>query len=85
MCAQHYDINGQLLDVELNKRVIGIGLESLRSIDTVIAIAGSEEKARAILGAIRGQYIDVLITDDQAATKILELNEQFKKVSPVKR
>ena len=85
MCAQHYDINGQLLDVELNRRVIGVGLESLRSIDTVIAIAGGEEKAKAILGAIRGQYIDVLITDDQAATKILELNEQFKKVSPVKR
>ncbi len=78
MCAQHYDINGQLLDVELNKRVIGIGLESLRSIDTVIAIAGSEEKARAILGAIRGQYIDVLITDDQAARKILELHETLK-------
>ena len=73
MCAQHYDINGQLLDVELNRRAIGVGLEALRSIGTVIAIAGSEEKARAILGAIRGQYIDVLITDDRAAAKILEL------------
>jgi deoxyribonucleoside regulator len=79
MCAQHYDINGQLLDVELNRRVIGVGLESLRSIDTVIAIAGGEEKAKAILGAIRGQYIDVLITDDQAATKILELYETYKR------
>lgn len=75
MCAQHYDINGQLLDVELNRRAIGVGLEALRSIGTVIAIAGSEEKARAILGAIRGQYIDVLITDDRAAAKILKLNE----------
>ena len=77
MCAQHYDINGQLLDVELNKRSIGVGLEALRSIETVIAVAGSEEKAKAILGAIRGQYIDVLITDDQAATKILELNDSY--------
>ncbi len=82
MCAQHYDINGQLLDVELNRRAIGIGLEALRSIETVIAIAGSEEKARAILGAIRGQYIDVLITDDQAAVKILELAEALE---PAKR
>jgi deoxyribonucleoside regulator len=83
MCAQHYDINGQLLDVELNRKVIGIGLESLRSIDTVIAIAGSEEKARAILGAIRGQYIDVLITDDQAARKILELHELLRQNDPL--
>ena len=78
MCAQHYDINGQLLDVELNRRAIGVGLEALRSIETVIAIAGSEEKARAILGAIRGQYIDVLITDDHAAKRILELNDSYR-------
>ncbi len=82
MCAQHYDINGQLLDVELNRRAIGVGLEALRSIGTVIAIAGSEEKARAILGAIRGQYIDVLITDDRAAARILELAEALE---PAKR
>jgi deoxyribonucleoside regulator len=78
MCAQHYDINGRLLDVDLNKRVIGIGLETLRSIDTVIAIAGGEEKAKAILGAIRGKYIDILITDDLAAQKILEIDATTK-------
>jgi deoxyribonucleoside regulator len=78
MCAQHYDINGQLLDVELNRRSIGVGLEALRSIGTVIAIAGSEEKARAI----RGQYIDVLITNDRAAARILELAEALE---PAKR
>lgn len=74
MCAQYYDSNGQLLDVELNKRTVGMGLETLRSIETVIAVAGGQEKARAILGGIRGNYIDVLITDDQAAQKILDLD-----------
>lgn len=78
MCAQYYDINGQLLDIDLNKRVIGIGLETLRRIDTVVAIAGGEEKAEAILGAIRGKYIDILITDDQAAQKILEIDTASK-------
>ncbi|NOK59919.1 MAG: sugar-binding transcriptional regulator [Chloroflexi bacterium AL-W] len=63
MCAQHYDINGRLLDTDLNKRVIGIGLETLRSIETVVAVAGGQEKVKAILGAIRGKYIDILITD----------------------
>jgi DNA-binding transcriptional regulator LsrR (DeoR family) len=74
MCAQHFDIHGQMLDVDLNRRAIGIGLENLRSIDTVIAVAGGEEKAQAILGAIRGRYLDVLITDDLAAQKILEIS-----------
>jgi deoxyribonucleoside regulator len=76
MCAQHFDINGRLLDVELNKRVVGIGLETLRGIETVVAIAGGAEKASAILGAIRGSYIDVLITDDHAVHKLIELDAQ---------
>ncbi len=77
MCAQHFDINGQLLDVDLNRRSVGIGLEALRGIETVMAIAGGEEKARAILGAIQGNYIDILITDDLAAQKILALMDEL--------
>jgi deoxyribonucleoside regulator len=73
MCAQHFDINGQVMDVEFNRRTIGLSISTLRSIDTVIAIAGGEMKANAILGAIRGDYLDVLITDDQAARKVLDL------------
>jgi DNA-binding transcriptional regulator LsrR (DeoR family) len=73
MCAQHYDVNGEILDVEINRRVIGMGIDALRDIDSVIAIAGGEDKAHAILGAIRGGYLNILVTDDQAAQKVLEL------------
>ncbi len=71
MCAQHFDEQGRELDVAFNRRVISIGLEALQEIETVIAVAGSEEKAPAILGALRGNYIDVLITDDKAARLML--------------
>jgi deoxyribonucleoside regulator len=73
MCAQHFDIKGQVMDVELNRRTIGMDISVLQTIDPVIAIAGGEVKAKAILGAIRGNYLDVLITDDQAAQKVLDL------------
>ncbi len=71
MCAQHFDDQGRELDVAFNRRVISIGLEALQEIETVIAVAGSVEKAPAILGALRGNYIDVLVTDDKAAKLIL--------------
>ena len=73
MCAEHFGAQGDVLDVAYNRRVISIGIESLRKIETVIAIAGSAEKARAIYGALNGRYIDILITDDQAARRVLEL------------
>ncbi|MEM8857895.1 MAG: sugar-binding transcriptional regulator [Chloroflexota bacterium] len=71
MAAQHYDKNGRVLDIGLNKRVLSIGLETLNQIETVIAIAGTEGKAEAISGALNGGYLDVLITDDAAAKAIL--------------
>lgn len=71
MCAQHFDADGNVMDVDHNQRVISIGIEALKEIETVIAVAGSAEKAHAILGALRGHYLDVLITDDNAATEIL--------------
>jgi DNA-binding transcriptional regulator LsrR (DeoR family) len=73
MCAQHFDAEGRELDVSFNRRVISIGLSALREVETVIAVAGTADKAAAILGALRGEYIDVLITDDQAAQQILAI------------
>jgi DNA-binding transcriptional regulator LsrR (DeoR family) len=73
MCGQFFDREGNLLDVELNHRVIGIGLKALQKIKTVIVAAGGEAKAAAILGALRGRYLNVLVTDDAAARKILAL------------
>jgi len=73
MCAQHFDIQGRVMDIDLNRRTIGMDINALKGIDTVIAIAGGEVKGNAILGAIRGGYLDVLITDDKAAQKVLAL------------
>jgi len=52
---------------------IAVELERLRSLRCSIDMAASREKGPAILGALRGRYINVLITDEETA-KIL-LNE----------
>lgn len=75
VCARHYDIHGRILDIELNQRVVGLELEALHQIDQVIGVAGGATKAKAILGALKGHHVNVLITDDTAAKKILALDE----------
>jgi DNA-binding transcriptional regulator LsrR (DeoR family) len=74
ICAQHYSLTGEWLDIDINRRTIGITLDVLPKCDKVIGVAGSSRKGAAILGALRGRYINVLITDDQAAQKVLALN-----------
>jgi deoxyribonucleoside regulator len=74
ICARHYDAHGHALDVELNRRIVGIELEAMHDVGQVIGVAGGEAKAAAILGALRGGYVQVLVTDDAAASRALALD-----------
>jgi DNA-binding transcriptional regulator LsrR (DeoR family) len=76
ICARHYDSSGKVLEVESNRRIVGIELDELRNIDRVIAVAGGVSKAEAIRGALRGGYVNVLVTDDLAAQQVLELDHK---------
>ena len=73
ICARHYDAQGHELDIDLNRRIVGIELEALHEIDQVIGVAGGEAKAGAIQAALRGGHVNVLVTDDAAASNILAL------------
>ena len=72
MCAQFFGADGELVDTLFNERAITIGLETLKTIPTVLTVAGGKEKAAALKGALNGGYIDVLVTDDEAARGVLE-------------
>ena len=71
MCAQFFGAGGELIDTSFNERAITVGLETLKAIPTVVTVAGGKEKAAALRGALHGGYIDVLVTDDEAAKNVL--------------
>ncbi len=75
ICARHFDINGNLCQIDLNERVIGIDTDVLKDINYVIGVAGGKAKASAILGVLRGGYINVLISDNKAISEVLKLND----------
>lgn len=68
---RYYDVNGSLIESNLNERVIGITLDDLRQINRVVGVAGGEGKMNAVLGAIRGRLINTLITDVTTAQTLL--------------
>lgn len=72
ICLQFYDTNGNHEQYTQNSMVFGMNLENLRKIDRVIGVAEGDEKVEAIVGAINGKYIDVLITNYSCAKKIFE-------------
>ncbi|ADQ15702.1 sugar-binding transcriptional regulator [Halanaerobium hydrogeniformans] len=71
VCSRFYDSDGKLCPTEINERIIGIDLESLRDIKTVVGVAGGEGKIEAITAALKGGFLDVLVTDKITAEKVL--------------
>ena len=58
-----FDEDGQLVNTSLDDRVMSMSLPQLRRADRGVGVAGGHRKHDAILAALRGQWINVLITD----------------------
>jgi DNA-binding transcriptional regulator LsrR (DeoR family) len=66
-------MDGKICNSTLQGRVFAMPVELLLKVPYSIGVAGGKLKAEAILGALRGKYINILITDNLAAEKILKL------------
>ena len=68
-----FNVAGEPVQTALNARVIGIDLAQLAKLDRVIGLAGGQAKTTAILGALRMGVLDVLITDQFTAERLLAM------------
>lgn len=73
VCGLYYDINGQEACADFCDRLITINKNDLLCIPIRIGVAGGVDKAKPILGALRGGYFNVLVTDSLTAQQVLEL------------
>jgi lsr operon transcriptional repressor len=69
--GQFFDADGQVVSLPIHDRRIGIELSELASIPKVVGVAGGLHKAEAILGALRGGFLDVLVTNELVALRLL--------------
>jgi len=71
-CFNFFDSNGNIIDIELNKRTITINKNSLKNINNKIMVASGVEKTEAIIGALKAKIINTLITDSLTLENILK-------------
>lgn len=65
-----YDQNGALVETGLEKRVISMSLEQLSKVNRAVGVAGGSRKYIGILGALRGRWINLLVTDHFTAERL---------------
>jgi DNA-binding transcriptional regulator LsrR (DeoR family) len=75
ICGRFYDINGNPCVTGWDRRVIGLTLEELSRVKHKVGIAIGREKREALLGALRGHFLNVLITDESTAQTLLKIKQ----------
>jgi deoxyribonucleoside regulator len=71
MLFNFYDRDGRLVDHPVNRRIMSLPLEQLRSVPTRVLASGGNDKVDCLLGAIRLADANVLITNEATARELL--------------
>jgi len=72
ICLRYFDADGKPVLEEEEESVVSMALTKLHEVPRVLALAGGKRKIQAIRGALKGQFVDVLITDLNTALGLRE-------------
>ncbi|WP_019204467.1 sugar-binding transcriptional regulator [Tsukamurella sp. 1534] len=73
--GRFYDDHGTAVESSLVERTVSVPLDDVRACPASILISGGEHRRESILGALRGGYATVLVTDHPTATWLLRQQE----------
>lgn len=69
--GRFFDSEGKEIDCRWNEKSISLSIRQLHNTPDVVVVASPARKAAALTAALRGGFIDTLITDGTTATQIL--------------
>ena len=72
ICSRFIDAQGNICDKELDERTVGIKLEDLKEKEKRVLVAGSKRKISAIKAALKGEFANILVTDQYTAEELLK-------------
>lgn len=79
MGMNFYDIRGNLCRAPICERFVKVGLEDWKQHKCVIGMGGGSKKVSAIVGALNGRYLDVLVTDHDTIVSVMEEMDMLEK------
>lgn len=81
ICLHYFDVDGSPVLDETEDSVISMSLQQIKRCPRVIALAGGEEKLRAMKAAFAGGLVDVLVTDRLTAES-LSISDEGHSIQP---
>jgi len=75
--GRFFDLNGNPIEWEVNNRIIGITLEQLKNIPFRIGISYGMRKVKPIVGALKGKFVNILVTDYYTALEVSKIAQML--------
>jgi len=72
VCLRFFDADGAALKTSLDQRVVSITATDLMEVPRRVGVAGGSGKYRAIRAALRGGWVNVIVTDLDTARRLAE-------------
>ncbi len=72
LCSQFIDINGQVVDHPINRRVIALDVSDLKRVPSVILASGGLEKLGVLHAILSLGLVSILVTDEETARQLLD-------------
>jgi deoxyribonucleoside regulator len=76
VCGIHFGLDGQETCLDFCERLVSIRKPDLFAIPVRLGVAGGPGKVEPIVGALRGGYINILVTDGITARRVLDLADK---------
>lgn len=70
------DVDGNRVRSDLDARVVGVDAETFLAIPRRLGVAGGSGKFEAIRAMLRGGWINVLITDEATALRLVNQTDE---------
>lgn len=71
ICLRYFDQEGNLVGSPYNGRILGISVDQLKAVPRRIGVAGGPQNRTAIAAALKGGWINTLVTDLDTAQYLL--------------
>lgn len=75
IALRFFNGQGQIIEHEICDRIMGLDLNQIKTIPRIIGVAGGVEKYNVIKAALQSNFINVLVTDDKTAHRLLGIEE----------
>lgn len=70
IAGRFFDAHGKQADLALHRRLLSLDLTDLRDVNVIVAVASGAAKREAVLGAVRGRLVDVLVCDAELGASL---------------